>query len=169
MPHKDKEERKAYLKKYRQTDRGRELNRLRQLRYAHTENGKRVLRASWKRWRLTEKGIANRSTRYQRYKDGHYLIYRKSPRGKMIASINACKRRARIKKATISFTVTDWLEILRKYDYRCAYCGTGGVPLEQEHYIPLAKGGSHTKENIVPACRRCNATKFTRKGNRLFL
>jgi hypothetical protein len=40
----------------------------------------------------------------------------------------------------------------------CAYCGAGGT-LEWEHIIPLAVGGPDTIDNLVRACRSCNASK----------
>ena len=33
------------------------------------------------------------------------------------------------------------------------------MPLEQEHFIPLSKGGGYSMGNIIPACRACNASK----------
>jgi 5-methylcytosine-specific restriction endonuclease McrA len=39
----------------------------------------------------------------------------------------------------------------------CAYCGK--KEQEQDHFIPLNRGGSHCVENIVPCCRSCNASK----------
>lgn len=44
--------------------------------------------------------------------------------------------------------------------HRCQYCGTGAENLD--HVVPRSRGGSHTWENVVAACRRCN----TRKGDR---
>jgi 5-methylcytosine-specific restriction endonuclease McrA len=44
---------------------------------------------------------------------------------------------------------------------RCQYCGSAAENLD--HVIPRSKGGSHTWENVVAACRRCN----TRKEDRL--
>jgi 5-methylcytosine-specific restriction endonuclease McrA len=41
----------------------------------------------------------------------------------------------------------------------CAYCGTIGVPLQRDCVLPLSRGGRYTVENIVPACRSCNASK----------
>lgn len=74
------------------------------------------------------------------------------------------RRRARTVHAVIGrFTLVDWEAVKAAYDSRCAYCGRDDVPLTQDHVIPLSKGGAHTKENIVPACRPCNS----RKGNRL--
>jgi 5-methylcytosine-specific restriction endonuclease McrA len=40
---------------------------------------------------------------------------------------------------------------------RCQYCG---APAENiDHVIPRSKGGPHTWENVVAACRPCNAKK----------
>jgi 5-methylcytosine-specific restriction endonuclease McrA len=43
----------------------------------------------------------------------------------------------------------------------CQYCGS---PAENvDHVIPRSRGGEHSWENVVAACRRCNS----RKENRL--
>jgi 5-methylcytosine-specific restriction endonuclease McrA len=33
------------------------------------------------------------------------------------------------------------------------------VPLQRDCVLPLSRGGRYTVENIVPACRSCNASK----------
>lgn len=43
----------------------------------------------------------------------------------------------------------------------CAYCGKAAENVD--HVIPRSRGGTHTWDNVVAACRRCNA----RKENRL--
>lgn len=68
-------------------------------------------------------------------------------------------RRARHKSAGY-LSGKEWKEILEENNHACYYCGKIGIPLEQEHKIPLARGGKHNKENVVPACRNCNATKY---------
>lgn len=41
--------------------------------------------------------------------------------------------------------------------YRCQYCGR---PAEDvDHVLPRSRGGPHTWENVVAACRTCNARK----------
>lgn len=74
------------------------------------------------------------------------------------------RRRARVIGATIcDFTDAQWADMQEIYDHRCAYCGNRFVGrLEQEHVVPLSKGGDHTLTNIVPACSRCNRVKGTR-------
>jgi 5-methylcytosine-specific restriction endonuclease McrA len=43
---------------------------------------------------------------------------------------------------------------------RCQYCGRSAENLD--HVLPRSRGGTHTWENVVAACRTCN----TRKGSR---
>jgi 5-methylcytosine-specific restriction endonuclease McrA len=43
---------------------------------------------------------------------------------------------------------------------RCQYCG--GVAESIDHVVPRAKGGAHTWENVVAACRACNTAKRDR-------
>lgn len=43
----------------------------------------------------------------------------------------------------------------------CAYCGSDG-PLHLDHVEPLARGGLHTPDNLVPACQRCNLSKLAK-------
>mgnify|MGYP001559356933 FL=1 len=56
-------------------------------------------------------------------------------------------------------TSDQWEAIKIAYQNRCAYCGIGKTRLERDHVVPLALGGQHVAANIVPACRKCNATK----------
>ncbi len=43
----------------------------------------------------------------------------------------------------------------------CYYCGAkvGSKNLTMDHVIPLSRGGKSTRDNIVPACKQCNAKK----------
>jgi len=42
----------------------------------------------------------------------------------------------------------------------CQYCGAPAENLD--HVIPRSRGGEHVWENVVAACRRCNAKKENR-------
>jgi len=55
-----------------------------------------------------------------------------------------------------------WAWLLDAYGHRCAYCGAPGVALSPDHVVPLARGGSNTLSNVVPACRECNSRKQAR-------
>jgi hypothetical protein len=41
----------------------------------------------------------------------------------------------------------------------CAYCGESQKPLQKDCVMALSRGGRYTLDNIVPACRSCNASK----------
>ena len=41
----------------------------------------------------------------------------------------------------------------------CAYCGASDRPLQKDCVMALSRGGRYTLDNIVPACRSCNASK----------
>ena len=69
------------------------------------------------------------------------------------------RRRAR-ELAGGSFTAAEWLELVARYDRRCAYCGRLR-PLQPDHRIPLKRGGPNVMANILPACGPCNRRKAT--------
>lgn len=54
--------------------------------------------------------------------------------------------------------IEEWAEVLKFFNHECAYCGSR-EGLEQEHIVPVNKGGRYVIGNIVPACRSCNASK----------
>ncbi len=50
-------------------------------------------------------------------------------------------------------------EIFARDGYICQYCGEFGGDLTVDHVIPRSRGGEHTWENVVTACRLCNHRK----------
>jgi len=86
---------------------------------------------------------------YQRnYCQTHKECYRKANQ----------KRRSLKSQLESSYTVKQWHDALKYFQNRCAYCGKM-LPLEQDHFIPLSKGGEYTVNNIVPSCKSCNSNK----------
>jgi len=49
--------------------------------------------------------------------------------------------------------------IFRRDDYTCQWCGQRGGHLECDHVVPFSKGGSHSEDNLVTACKPCNRAK----------
>ncbi len=52
--------------------------------------------------------------------------------------------------------------LLEKWCRKCAYCNAGNVPLQVEHIVPRARGGSDRVSNLTLACERCNRAKRAR-------
>jgi DNA (cytosine-5)-methyltransferase 1 len=71
------------------------------------------------------------------------------------------RRRARITETQSDFSAAQWREMKAAHEHHCAYCHQE-KPLTQDHIVPISKGGAHTKNNIAPACRSCNASKYNR-------
>ena len=87
--------------------------------------------------------------------------YKSSERGKLLHQIRQQQRRSRkINNGGSGVSHEDWLATLAVYNERCAYCGDT-ENLTMDHVVPLFHGGHHSPENIVPACRHCNAVKHT--------
>jgi 5-methylcytosine-specific restriction endonuclease McrA len=71
------------------------------------------------------------------------------------------KRKAAIRTVgkTELVTAEQWQSILNAYGNRCVYCNSSKDRLTQDHVTPLSRGGTHTMDNIVPACQSCNSKK----------
>ena len=51
--------------------------------------------------------------------------------------------------------------LLEKWRRTCAYCDAQSVPLQVEHIVPKARGGSNRISNLTLSCAVCNTTKGT--------
>jgi len=72
------------------------------------------------------------------------------------------ERQAKKRGAPGALTKQEWMEILERHEYRCAYCGRNDVKMTMDHIVPLSRGGQHVASNVVPACRTCNTSKGAR-------
>ena len=88
------------------------------------------------------------NARRKRYREAHPEVRR------VITQL----RRAREAGAGGKYTAREWADLVLLYLGRCAYCAAEG-PLQPDHRVPLALGGSNLIENILPACGRCNRRK----------
>lgn len=51
--------------------------------------------------------------------------------------------------------------------FECAYCRRWNVEANDraaDHWVPLARGGRHEVANLLPSCKRCNASKRANVG-----
>ncbi len=77
----------------------------------------------------------------------------------------AAKRDRRAKKygpQPNPFTGIQWEYIQTLCGHTCVYCKQTPEKLEQDHVVPLSRGGAHTSSNVVPACGGCNRKKHTK-------
>lgn len=105
---------------------------------------------------------------YLRNKEYYSLMHKKFIRENAgYEAVANQKRVAMMKKLPNTFTLEDWNKAKEHFNFKCAYCemveeeniNKFGRGLEQEHVVPLSKGGPFTADNIIPACRTCNSSK----------
>jgi 5-methylcytosine-specific restriction endonuclease McrA len=62
--------------------------------------------------------------------------------------------------ARVAHDLTDaqWQALLDAWG-GCAYCGTSASSFQKDCVLPISRGGRYTLDNVVPACRSCNASK----------
>lgn len=118
-------------------------------------------RAGMQRWRLAhpDEHRAEGRARYARHKErlkAQIAAYHRA--NPDVVRAKREKHRALRKGAEGFFTADEWRKLVAEYEHSCAYCGAIG-PLEQDHCLPLDRGGTNWIENILPACRVCNARK----------
>ena len=71
----------------------------------------------------------------------------------------ARRRRRRYLAAANDLTREQWFAIREAWGGCCAYCGERADALQKDCVLPLSRGGRYTVDNVVPACRSCNASK----------
>lgn len=60
----------------------------------------------------------------------------------------------------VGYEVREYL--LEKWRRKCAYCGASEIPLEIEHVVSRARGGTNRISNLTIACHPCNQAKGSR-------
>lgn len=73
-------------------------------------------------------------------------------------------RRARLRNTEGYFTLVEWLNLKKEFNYICPMCGKSEpkIKLTPDHIIPISKKGKNWISNIQPLCRNCNCKKFTK-------
>ena len=120
------------------------------VRQCYERNRKKYV-ATARRWKHTHRDAYHAIVR--RYWEGHPEKERIKDR------IKKHRRRSRLRNLPHTFTEGDWLVTLEAFAHSCAYCAASDIKLQQDHFVPLSKGGAYVVENIVPACKSCNSSK----------
>jgi len=83
---------------------------------------------------------------------------RSKKNGEMSAVLRARRRHARIEQVNRR-------KIIERDNSTCYMCGRklGYLEIVLDHVIPIARGGSHSEDNMKVACAPCNS----RKGDKL--
>lgn len=101
----------------------------------------------------------------QQYKD-----WAKTSRGKAIRRDHEHRRLAQKQNTSATKIKPEQIKArILAFQNRCAYCAIELAKVTIDHVIPLAKGGCHSIDNLVPACRSCNSSKSDRDAHTWYL
>lgn len=92
-----------------------------------------------------------RLTRYRSLYEEHIQTGKPIPKQSKV-------RRTVLRNEPDAMTDAEWELKKAAYLWTCAYCAGPG-PVEMDHVVPIAKGGRHNLDNVVPCCKACNADK----------
>jgi len=70
----------------------------------------------------------------------------------------ARRRKRRMAQVDHDLTNAQWAALKNAWA-ACAYCGADDPNLQKDCMLPISRGGRYTLDNVVPACRSCNASK----------
>jgi 5-methylcytosine-specific restriction endonuclease McrA len=70
----------------------------------------------------------------------------------------ARKRKRRMDRVEHDLSAVQWTALTDAWG-GCAYCGATDRTLQRDCVLALSRGGRYTLDNVVPACRSCNASK----------
>ena len=152
-------DRKAYMKQWHLDHKGSQNEKSKQYRLGHPEYLKQYYLDHPEYYKQYNKQWYQDNKKHAKEYDKQY---NQTPEGKASKQRRHSKRRAIENEIVNTLTAQEWIDILKEYKFRCAYCGKEFTLFDREtkdHVIPISKGGDNTKENIVPACRSCNSKK----------
>jgi 5-methylcytosine-specific restriction endonuclease McrA len=156
-----------YKKEYNSIPENRDrANGLRRKRYKENPECKKNVNKSSRKWyQNNEEKILVKHFQYRKDNQDKIKKYQGTEECKASKQRNKTKTRAGERNIINTLTSKEWLDLLEKYDFRCAYCDVEfdceNLPT-RDHVIPINKGGENTKDNVVPACRSCNAKKHNK-------
>lgn len=124
----------------------------------HSENYKRKAK-EWREQNPERKIALDRQWRAENLqrKADNDKKWRASPDGKAKRYNNENRRREK-EKSGRGISLEEKSVLLSD---PCVYCGSR-AKMTLDHIVPLNKGGSHSSENLAPACVSCNSSKHTK-------
>lgn len=126
--------------------------KLADIKHNHYLKNKETWNKRSKLWRQANKEKAIQITKRWRTKNPNKV--------RELKRISESKRRARKANCDCTVTAKEVKNLVSSID-NCYYCGCTFeyTRKEVDHYVPLAKGGPHSLDNLVIACKSCNSAK----------
>ena len=156
-----REENKEYLAKHNAEYRKANWDSFMKNKKAYEELNRELL--AEKRKKYYQKNKEQISKKKKEYTEKNKVKYAKYHLEYARRNVDKCKikqhkRKAKLKSLPSTLTKNQWDDTVSHFNNSCAYCGSE-EQIQQEHFVPLSKGGEFTHNNIIPACMKCNCSK----------
>ena len=63
------------------------------------------------------------------------------------------------KNKTSSLQISEWIECLKKFNFKCSTCFLHTKYLTLDHIVPMFRGGLNNLCNLQPLCKDCHEVK----------
>lgn len=170
MPYKDRDKQLEYWRQYHQENREK-LNKqsreywhenreelLVKKRQHYIENREVILEQQREYYQANREAIKARTTAYRKAHPEQHSQYTGEWAKAHPELYRECQRRRKARKNEATIGPVDEAAVYALNGRMCIYCGAIDN-LELDHIHSLAGGGPHCEDNLVVACRRCNASK----------
>jgi 5-methylcytosine-specific restriction endonuclease McrA len=110
------------------------------------------------RWN-TCRACVNRARKARYHQDPQY-------RAKLLFQVVTSRVTKKFPNAMTDLTQEQYVNMLLEIE-ACTYCqhpNDGSLVFSLDHAVPLARGGRHALDNLVPCCEPCNMAKGARSA-----
>ncbi|MHB8736779.1 MAG: HNH endonuclease [Terriglobales bacterium] len=140
-------------------ERSRAMQEARSKRFAQTSKQKASRRAViWGKNHQADRRVAARNWRSKNrvHLRSYYKQDYKRYRSYRLMIARVAKHSRRVKLGGV-LTVAIIEAVFAAYSSLCVYCGAPATAID--HFVPVARGGTNDRDNLVTACKSCNSRK----------
>lgn len=108
--------------------------------------------------RLRELNRSYREKNKERIRE-QYALPRRREYARQNAKVQRAIRMGIVASGHEMISARQWQDVQDSYMGLCAYCHIRPEVLTMDHVVPLRGGGTHSADNVLPACKSCNCSK----------
>ena len=108
-----------------------------------------------RQWQVANRDRRNAKIKERLATDPEFLAYRRD----LVARKERERRAQKAGTEVTKISKEEYEQILSEFNNRCWICDVELLKVFWDHVQPLAKGGAHIVDNLLPSCNPCNVRK----------